>query len=121
VIEVRSTVRAGRLTRQERLEDGGRIQSWVLAGEKGAAEVRGDRAENLYYLIHEPCAAGPDVTHSTLVLLDAGVWPEPGCTVLEGDCRPWLFGIPGVRLVARVGDLWEDLESLYRVHLADSR
>lgn len=111
--KILSTVRAGRLVRQERLEDDGRVQSWVVAGERGVAEARGARAGEIYYLVHRPALAGEfSGAHSLLVMMDAAVFPDARCTVLEGPCCVILV-VRGVL----VQEPWGPLEELYVTHL----
>lgn len=113
--EILSTVRVGRLVRQERLEDEGRIQSWVLAGERGVIEMRGTGQDCLYCLVHLPAAQGEFYGgHSLLMLVDAAVFPDHCCTVLDGPCRVVLLASPEHDTVC---DPWTGLERLYRFHL----
>lgn len=122
--EVRSTVRAGRLIRQERLEDDGRIQSWVLAGERGAVEARGARSDEIYYLVHRPARSGEfSAGHSLLLLVDAAVFPEDHCTVLEGPCCVILLTDHGPHECSILcgPEPWPVLEELYRRHLEGRR
>lgn len=114
-ILVRSTVRRGRFVASEREEMGGRVQSWVLAGEAGAAEVRGTSAMRLYLVMHRP-AAPPGSGHGVLALADPGAFTGK-CPVLEGPCQAWLAFYPfhpgGIDLT----DPWGYLEAAYRQHL----
>lgn len=129
--EIRSTVRAGRFIRQERLEDDGRIQSWVLAGERGAVEARGTRSDEIYYLVHKPAAPCPGKTsffggHTLLLLVDPAAFPSPDCTVLEGPCHVTLLGYDQSDGHQEYGalcalDVWAWLEDLYRLYLDGKR
>lgn len=115
--EVLSTVRDGRFVRSERLEGEGRVQSWVLAGEHGAAEVRGTASDWLYALVHRPAAKGEFTgEHSLLLLVDATVWPEDRCPVLEGPCVPHLVTPAGGSFV-EAANVWRLLHALYDVFL----
>lgn len=113
---VRSTVRRGRFMASEREEMGGRVQSWILAGERGAAELRGTRADRLYLVMHRQVAASAAVGHGVLLLADPEAFPVK-CPVLEGPCQAWLAFYPfhpgGIDLT----DPWEYLEAAYRSHL----
>jgi hypothetical protein len=127
VTEIRSTVRAGRFTRQERLEDDGRIQSWVLAGERGVVEARGARPDEIYYLVHKPALPGEfDGGHTLLVLVNPEAFPESECTVLEGPCNMTLLSYDQSDGYQEYGalcalDVWAWLEDLYRRHLDGKR
>lgn len=119
--EILSTVRSGRLIRQERLEDEGRIQGWAVAGERGAVEARelGDRDE-VYYLVHKPALASEfSGGHSLLVLVDAAAFPEDHCTVLEGPCNVTLLTGAGEHECGPLcgPEPWPVLEELYRRYL----
>lgn len=116
-VVVRSVIRAGRLVRSEREEDGGRIQGWVLAGEKGAAEMRGTGPARLVLLVHRPSAsAGEFLGHGFLNWAEPDTFPDARCTVLEGPCMPSLviWRIPDD---LDLTDPWELLATVYRAHL----
>jgi hypothetical protein len=122
VTEILSTVRVGRLVRQERLEDEGRIQSWVLAGERGAVEARGARRDEIYYLVHMLARSGKfSGGHSLLVLVDAAVFPEDRCTILDRPCHVTLLtGECEHECGVLCGpEPWPILEYLYHRHLGD--
>lgn len=113
MIEVHSTVRAGRFVRQERLENNGRVQSWVVAGPKGAVEARGTRADEIFWLAHAPAYHPGFGMHSQLILEDPDTFYNAKCTVLEGDCSVLL--VYGVRQLPEIGgDVWDVLERMYR-------
>jgi hypothetical protein len=120
VTEILSTVRVGRLVRQERLEDEGRIQSWVLAGEHGVVEARGARPDEIHYLVHAPARSGEfSGGHSLLLLVDANAFLDYHCTVLEGPCHVTLLPGEGEHEcdVLCGPEPWPILEYLYRKHL----
>lgn len=122
--EIHSTVRAGQFVRQERLEDEGRIQSWVLAGTRGAVEARGVRWDEIYYLVHRPALTGEFYGgHSLLLLVDAAVFPGDRCTVLEGPCRVTVLNEDSPHECGPFcgSDSWVVLEELYRRHLEDGQ
>lgn len=121
-VEVLSTERDGRLARQLRLEMGGHVQSWVLAGPEGAAELRGTAPYWLYCVTHRPDDTMTH-THSLLVLVDANVWTGPRCSVLEGPCAIRLLEDPSTLTPAGL-DLacpWDFLRRVYRENLEGGR
>lgn len=115
-ILVRSTQRRGRFMTSEREEMGGRVQSWVLAGERGAAELRGTSSQRLYLVMHCMVKASTAVGHGLLLLAFPEAFPVK-CPVLEGPCHAWLAFYPyhpgGIDLT----DPWDYLEAAYRQHL----
>lgn len=115
-ILVRSTERRGRFMTSEREEMGGRVQSWVLAGEKGAAELRGTSSLRLYLVMHTLAGAEGEEGHDELARVFPGAF-RPRCTVLEVPCHARLSFHPyhpgGIDLT----DPWGYLEAAYRVHL----
>lgn len=115
-ILVRSTERRGRFMTSEREEMGGRVQSWVLAGEKGAAELRGTSPLKLYLVMHRPVNPAAAFGHGALVLEFPEAFPVR-CPVLEGPCQAWLafypFYLGGIDLT----DPWDYLEAAYLSHL----
>lgn len=115
-ILVRSTERRGRFMAAMREEMGGRVQSWVLAGEKGAAELRGTRPDRLYLVMHRQVRESAAFGHGLLVLVDVETFPVK-CPVLEGPCQAWLAFYPFHPGGIDFTDPWDYLEAAYLSHL----
>jgi hypothetical protein len=121
---VHAEERRGRFVMGEYLEMDGRVQSWVLAGEKGAVEVRGTSADRLYILVHSPVPRQLYESHSLHVLVDSGVLREE-CQVLEHGCSVFLIMEDQAQEILGgsylyLFDSWAALKSVYDCYLGQS-
>lgn len=120
-VQVLSSVRDGRFVRSQRLDNGGRVQSWVLAGGAGAAEVRGTGPGGLYALAHLPSPRpGEGYGHGLLTLVDIEALGSK-CTVLEVPCCVILARMPEQLAGLELTDPWAELRQVYKVYVEGAR